>query len=40
MISLSTAQKLKAAGCLDAALHDFFALPDRGLDDACSCSAT
>jgi hypothetical protein len=34
MISLSTAQKLKVAGLTwTPALHDFFALPDRGLDD-------
>jgi hypothetical protein len=34
MISLSTARKLKQAGLnWIPALHDFFAIPDRGLDD-------
>ncbi len=34
MLSLSTAQKLKAAGLTWApALHDFFAVPERGMDD-------
>jgi hypothetical protein len=34
MISLSTAQKLKAAGLVwTPALHDFFAVPDRGMDN-------
>jgi hypothetical protein len=34
MISLLTAQKLKNAGLKWApALHDFFAIPERGLDD-------
>ena len=34
MLLLSTAQKLKEAGLTwKPALHDFFAIPDRGLDD-------
>jgi hypothetical protein len=34
MISLSTASQLKKAGLTwIPALHDFFAIPDRGLDD-------
>jgi len=34
MLSLSTARKLKEAGLAWApALHDFFAIPDRGFDD-------
>lgn len=34
MISLSTASQLKSAGLTwIPALHDFFAIPDRGLDD-------
>lgn len=34
MLSLSTAQKLKEAGLSwTPALHDFFAIPDRGFDD-------
>ena len=34
MISLSTASQLKRAGLTwIPALHDFFAIPDRGLDD-------
>lgn len=34
MISLSTAQQLKQAGLgWTPALHDFFAIPDRGFDD-------
>ena len=34
MLSLSTARKLKEAGLTwTPALHDFFAIPDRGLDD-------
>ena len=34
MLALSTAQKLKGAGLAwTPALHDFFALPDRGMDD-------
>jgi hypothetical protein len=34
MLALSTAQRLRAAGLIwTPALHDFFALPDRGLDD-------
>ena len=34
MLSLSTARKLKDAGLhWQPALHDFFALPERGMDD-------
>jgi hypothetical protein len=34
MLSLSTARRLKAAGLAwTPGLHDFFAIPDRGLDD-------
>lgn len=34
MLSLSTARKLKEAGLTwTPALHDFFAIPDRGFDD-------
>lgn len=34
MLSLASAQLLKAAGLeWSPAMHDFFALPDRGLDD-------
>jgi hypothetical protein len=34
MLALTTAQKLKSAGLTwTPALHDFFALPDRGMDD-------
>jgi hypothetical protein len=34
MLSLSTAQKLKEAGLTwTPALHDFFAIPDRGFDE-------
>jgi hypothetical protein len=34
MLSLSTARKLKDAGLTwTPAMHDFFAIPDRGFDD-------
>ena len=34
MLSLSTARRLKAAGLAwTPGLHDFFAIPDRGMDD-------
>jgi hypothetical protein len=34
MLSLATARKLKAAGLAwTPGLHDFFAVPDRGMDD-------
>jgi hypothetical protein len=34
MLNLSTARKLKEAGLVwTPALHDFFAIPDRGFDD-------